>query len=264
MAAKRITVFSRYSTENCGLCVSVSVYVGLLALKLQIIYLNSENKRVFTGIIQKACLVSTVDKLTDFCRFSVFLPAELAHGLQVGASVAVDGCCQTVTRFDSVPQSNTSETLDGGVEVWFDAMQETLKRTTLSSLQPRQAVNIERAAKFGQEIGGHELSGHIDATIKIVALETTAENYIITLELPGDYSPYVFNKGYLGIHGASLTVSDLDKTKGTFRVYLIPETLRVTNLDTLKTGDSVNLEIDRRTQVIVDTVTAYLDEQAAN
>lgn len=215
---------------------------------------------MFTGIIQKACLVSTVEKQTDFCRFSVLLPKQLSAGLQIGASVAIDGCCQTVTRFDPVPESIG----DAVVEVWFDAMQETLKRTTLSSLQPQQPVNIERAAKFGQEIGGHELSGHIDTTIGIVAVETTAENHIITLEIPGDLSPYVFNKGYLGIHGASLTVSDLDKTSGTFRVYLIPETLRVTNLGVLRSGDSVNLEIDRRTQVIVDTVNAYLNEQASD
>ena len=213
---------------------------------------------MFTGIIQKACLVSTVERQKDFCRFSVLLPAELSAGLQIGASVAVDGCCQTVTRFE--PAVESSE--ESAVEVWFDAMQETLRLTTLSSLQPQQAVNIERAAKFGQEIGGHELSGHVDATINIVALETTAENHIITLELPGEMSPYVFNKGYLGIHGASLTVSDLDKARGTFRVYLIPETLRVTNLGVLKSGDAVNLEIDRRTQVIVDTVNAYLDEQS--
>ncbi len=215
---------------------------------------------MFTGIIQKACRIATVEKQTDFCRFSVLLPADLAAGLQVGASVAVDGCCQTVTQYDSVSDAEIGE----AVEVWFDAMQETLKRTTLSSLQPDQSVNIERAAKFGQEIGGHELSGHVDAEIKVAALETTAENHIITLELPGDLSPYVFNKGYLGIHGASLTVSDLDKKSGTFRVYLIPETLRVTNLGTLEAGDLVNLEIDRRTQVIVDTVTAYLDQQASD
>ena len=137
-----------------------------------------------------------------------------------------------------------------------------MKRTTLSSLELGQSVNIERAAKFGQEIGGHELSGHIDSTIKVKAVESTVDNHIITLELPTEFRRYAFNKGYLGIHGASLTVSDLDRANGTFRVYLIPETLRVTNLGSLKTGDYANLEIDRRTQVIVDTVNTYLEEQA--
>ena len=215
---------------------------------------------MFTGIIQKACLVASVEKQAEFCSFSVTLPTELSEGLQVGASVAIDGCCQTVTHYE--PES----ALDGGrgqpVNVWFDAMQETLKRTTLSSLEPGQSVNIERAAKFGQEIGGHELSGHVDATIEIKNIETTEDNHIITLQLPQDLKRYVFNKGYLGIHGASLTVSDLDRENGTFRVYLIPETLRVTNLGSLKPGNLANLEIDRRTQVIVDTVNTYLQEQA--
>ena len=194
-----------------------------------------------------------------FCRFSVLLPSDLAEGLEVGASIAVDGCCQTVTRFEHGPQPPVG--VGGAVEVWFDAMQETMKRTTLSSLQPQQSVNIERAAKFGQEIGGHELSGHIDVTISVLSVETTADNHIIELQLPEPFRHYVFNKGYLGVHGASLTVSDFDRSSGTFRVYLIPETLRVTNLGTLKTGDMANLEIDRRTQVIVDTVNAYMDNR---
>lgn len=206
---------------------------------------------MFTGIIQATCAIASVDKRDDFCRFSVMLPEALATDLETGASVAVDGCCQTVTNI--APTAS-------GVEVWFDAMQETLKRTTLSSLQTGQAVNIERAAKFGQEIGGHELSGHIDSTIAVIKLESTAENHIITFNLAKEQAAYVFNKGYLGLHGASLTVSDFDKATGNFSVYLIPETLRLTNLGSLKVGSRVNLEIDRRTQVIVDTVRAYLEE----
>jgi len=204
---------------------------------------------VFTGIVQANCPVSSVDGSADFCRFSVLLPATLAKGLEKGASVAVDGCCQTVTDF----VANGS-----GVEVWFDAMQETLKRTTLGTLAVDQLVNIERAACFGQEIGGHELSGHIDTTLEVISVKSVGDNHVISFQLPEEFRGYVFNKGYLGIHGASLTVSDYDKSTGQFSVYLIPETLRMTNLAGLEAGSQANLEIDRRTQVIVDTVVAYL------
>lgn len=206
---------------------------------------------MFTGIIQAKCPVASVETRENFCRFSVQLPLDLATGLEKGASVAIDGCCQTVTEF---------ETSEGAVEVWFDAMEETLKRTTLSELATDQSVNIERAARFGQEIGGHELSGHIDATIDVVSVNSSDDNHVIRFQLPDEFRAYVFNKGYLAIHGASLTVSDYDKSNGQFSVYLIPETLSMTNLGTLAKGARANLEIDRRTQVIVDTVAVYLSE----
>ena len=186
-------------------------------------------------------------------RFAVKIPAFLCKGLQIGASVAIDGCCQTVTQIDAADSDNAHT-------VWFDAMQETLRRTTLGSLLEGHAVNVERAAVFGQEVGGHELSGHVDDTIIVENIEQTSTNHIITLSLPNNISNYVFNKGYLGIHGASLTVSDLDRDNNTFKVYLIPETLKMTNLGECRQGDQLNLEIDRRTQVIVDTVKATLAE----
>jgi len=146
--------------------------------------------------------------------------------------------------------------------VWFDAMQETLLRTTLGGLLNGQRVNVERAARFGQEIGGHELSGHIDVKAQVLQVSKSETNHIITFALPKDIEAYVFNKGYLGIHGASLTVSDLDKAAGSFKVYLIPETLRQTNLGDFTEGSMLNIEVDRRTQVIVETVRSYLQENS--
>ena len=208
---------------------------------------------MFTGIINQTCSVAAIEKSLDFMRFAVKIPATLCKDLQTGASVAVDGCCQTVTQIDTIDTDNSHT-------IWFDAMQETLRRTTLGSLSVGHSVNIERAAVFGQEVGGHELSGHVDDTIVVENIEQTSTNHIITLSLPKTVSSYVFNKGYLGIHGASLTVSDLDRDNNSFKVYLIPETLKMTNLGQCKKGDRLNLEIDRRTQVIVDTVRATLAE----
>ncbi len=206
---------------------------------------------MFTGIVNQTCSVAAIEKSSDFMRFAVKIPAFLCKDLQTGASVAIDGCCQTVTQIDAIDTDNSHA-------VWFDAMQETLRITTLGSLLKGHLVNVERAAVFGQEIGGHELSGHIDDMVVVENIEQTSTNHIITLSLPSHINSYVFNKGYLGIHGASLTVGDLDRDNNTFKVYLIPETLKMTNLGQCRQGDRLNLEIDRRTQVIVDTVRATL------
>lgn len=205
---------------------------------------------MFTGIVQQTCPVAEVVRRQDFMSFAVTMPAELRQGLALGASVAINGCCQTVSELKDE-------------NVWFDAMKETLDITTLGDLQPGDAVNVERSASFGQEIGGHELSGHVDGKLKIEHIETTADNSVYTLVLPDHLGKYVFNKGYLAVHGASLTVSDLDKSSGRFKVYLIPETLRITNLGNFAAGDHLNLEIDRRTQVIVETVEAYMASQGS-
>lgn len=209
---------------------------------------------MFTGIVNQTCTVAQVESVPGLTRFAVELPPALSEGLEIGASVAIDGCCQTVTQLDSSPEDEQN-TL-----VWFDAMQETLLRTTLGSLLNGQSVNVERAAKFGQEIGGHELSGHIDVTARVLQVSKSETNHIITFSLPDEIEAYVFNKGYLGIHGASLTVSDLDKVASSFKVYLIPETLRQTNLGDFSEGAMLNIEVDRRTQVIVETVRNYLQE----
>ena len=209
---------------------------------------------MFTGIVNQTCPVVQLESLPGLTRFAVELPLVLTDGLELGASVAIDGCCHTVTQIDSSPADAQTRL------AWFDSMQETLLRTTLGSLVKGQRVNVERAARFGQEIGGHELSGHIDVKARVLQVDTSETNHIITFSLPDEIEAYVFNKGYLGIHGASLTVSDLDKTAGSFKVYLIPETLRQTNLGDFNEGAMLNIEIDRRTQVIVETVRNYLQE----
>jgi len=209
---------------------------------------------VFTGIVNQTCPVVELASAPGLTSFAVELPPVLTEGLEIGASVAIDGCCQTVTRLETSPADMQNSL------VWFDAMQETLLRTTLGSLLTGQRVNVERAAKFGQEIGGHELSGHIDVTARVLQVTTSETNHIITFALPDEIKPYVFNKGYLGIHGASLTVSDLDKVSDSFKVYLIPETLRQTNLGEYCEGAMLNIEVDRRTQIIVETVRSYLQE----
>jgi riboflavin synthase len=143
--------------------------------------------------------------------------------------------------------------------VAFDAIEETQRRSTLGRLRQGDRVNVERSARAGGEVGGHELSGHVDGTAEIVAVERPPGNHVITFRAARELMRYVFSKGFIALDGCSLTVVDVDRdagpgANGTFTVHLIPETLRVTTFGDKGPGDRVNLEIERRTQVIVDTV----------
>ena len=167
------------------------------------------------------------------------------RGLRRGASVAVDGACLTVTKIDKT-------------RVSFDLMGETLAKTTLGQLKENDRVNSERSASLGDEIGGHLLSGHITGTAEIVAIDHPENNHVVTFGVPPEWMKYIFPKGFIALDGASLTIVDVDKAAGTFTVWLIPETLRMTTFGFKKTGDRVNVEIDSRTQTIVDTVQALM------
>jgi riboflavin synthase len=140
-------------------------------------------------------------------------------------------------------------------------MAETLNRSTLGALQIGSRVNIERAAKDGAEIGGHPLSGHVDCVCEVYDIETPDNNYVITFKVPQSFSAYIFSKGYIGLNGTSLTVSNVNKRSGTFQVWFIPETMRLTTFGEKKVGDLINLEIERGTQVVVDTVRDFLEQR---
>lgn len=126
--------------------------------------------------------------------------------------------------------------------------------TTLGSLTPGALVHVERSARQGDENGGHVLSGHVDGTAEIAGVERTAENLALVVRVPAELSRYVFGKGFIALQGASLTVNRWDEAALTFRVNLIPETIRLTTFGEKRAGDRINLEIDRQTQVIVDTI----------
>ncbi|CAG9297736.1 riboflavin synthase subunit alpha [Celerinatantimonas diazotrophica] len=205
---------------------------------------------MYSGIIHGHYPITVVKRQPGLLTFAVEFPPSLIENLKLGASVAIDGVCQTVSKI-------------AGQQVFFDAMQETLDKTTLGYLQLQDSVNVERSLRYGDENGGHELSGHVDGRLSIVDIEQLEHNHILTLQVPPNYRKYIFNKGFLAIHGASLTVSDYQPLEGLFKVYLTPETLRLTNLGHFKKGDELNFEIDRRSQVIVDTVENYLSQRPA-
>ncbi len=197
---------------------------------------------MYTGIVQAMLPVQSIDRKTGLLSFRLELPDSLCKDLVTGASVAVDGVCFTVTE------------LDGNL-VSFDAMQETLAITNIDELQPGTQVNIERSARAGVEIGGHILSGHVLDVAVVSQVEASENNKKITFQGKPEWMCYVFNKGFLALNGASLTVADIDRKASQFSVNLIPETLRRTNFSLLQKGDRVNVEIDHQTQIIVDTIT---------
>lgn len=199
---------------------------------------------MFTGIVQGIARVVSVDEKPDFRTHIVELPAPLLVGLKVGASVAHNGCCLTVTAIN-------------GAQVSFDLMKETLRLTNLGEIQQGDYVNVERAATLSDEIGGHLMSGHIMTTAEITRIVTSENNRQIwfTVQEPA-LMKYILYKGYIGIDGISLTVGETSATR--FCVHLIPETLQRTTLGSKKLGNRVNIEIDPQTQTIVDTVERVL------
>ncbi len=195
---------------------------------------------MFTGIVQQTLSVHNIMEETKLNRVQYIFPNELLDGLKVGASVANNGTCLTVASIEDDLVS-------------FDVMMESLTVTNLGALKIGDEVNIERSLTFGDEVGGHVLSGHVHTQAKISNIEMPQNNYVISFELVDkSWSKYLFNKGFAAINGCSLTVNEV--VDGRFAVYLIPETLRITNFSELKVGDMVNLEVDSTTQTIVDTL----------
>ena len=203
---------------------------------------------MFTGIVQAVRRVVGVERAGGITTLSIALEGS-AEGLQTGASVAVNGCCLTASA------------LQGSIAA-FDLIRETTELTNLGRLAPGGLVNIERSFHVGDEVGGHILSGHIAASVPIVAVEAGEGRRLLTLQVPAEWLRYLMPKGFVALNGASLTIAELDRATGTISVSLIPETLARTTFDTAAIGDLVNLEVDSQTQAVVDTVRAVLADES--
>lgn len=201
---------------------------------------------MFTGIVQGVASIAAITDRPGLRTFTLNFPAGFAQGLEIGASVACDGVCLTVTSLNG-PDGDV-------VSADFDVMQQSLKLTTLGDFKQGDRINVERAAKDGAEIGGHPLSGHVDFTATVVEVRNPENNHVLRIAVPESHMRYVFAKGYIAINGASLTVAEADRRAGWFEVWLIPETLRQTTFGAKSAGTRLNVEIERSTQVFVDTV----------
>lgn len=204
---------------------------------------------MFTGIVQGVARVAAITDRTGLRSFELAFPEGFDSGLEIGASVACDGVCLTVT---ALPAPGLAR---------FDVMQQSLGLTTLGALIIGSAINVERAARDGAEIGGHPLSGHVDCQGRLLSIRQPENNHVLRIGVPASHMRYVFAKGYIAINGASLTVAEADRHERWFEVWLIPETLRMTSFADKQAGDTLNIEIERSTQVLVDTVRDALDER---
>jgi riboflavin synthase len=204
---------------------------------------------VYSGITRGLFPVVALDVGDGVTCFSVELSDELTHGIEIGASIAIDGVCLTAVKL-------------AGHRVSFDAVAETVSRTTLGSLYEGRLVSVERSCRVGDELGGHDVFGHVIGTGEVVARKHEGAEFALTIGVPPAWMKYILHKGFIALDGSSLTVGDTH-ADGRFDVHLIPETLRVTNFANKNLGDRVNVELDPRTVAIVDTVERVLREREA-
>lgn len=198
---------------------------------------------MYTGIVQGLEKVVEIRKGDGFVTIIVSDQQGFFADVFIGASVAVNGVCLTVTTIDREQQ-----------QIHFDISNVTLELTTLKSLKVGDEVNIERSAKVGAENGGHNLYGHIEGTAQVTQIERRGETLHIDLQVPAGNIKYFFLKGFIGLNGCSLTVNHVDRVKSEISIDLIPETLRLTTWKSVQVGDEVNYEIDQMTRTLVDTL----------
>ena len=203
---------------------------------------------MFTGIVQAVATISEVSENNGIRSFVIEFPNGFCEELAIGASVSIDGVCLTATRL-LTPN-----------KVSFDVMLQSLNVTTLGNFRVGSAVNAERAAKDGAEIGGHPLSGHIDFKAEVIEIARMDDNFRMRIGVEKRWMRYIFPKGYIAVNGASLTIAEVDKASGWFEVWLIPETLRMTTIGEKGVGNHLNVEIERETQVVVDTIREAFQE----
>ncbi len=203
---------------------------------------------MFTGIVQGVATIGSITDAKGIRTIDIEFPEGFCQDLEIGASIAIDGVCLTVTDCPT------------DTRVSFDVMLQSLNVTTLGDYAPGAAVNAERAAKDGAEIGGHPLSGHVDFTATIGEIDRREDNFRLQINVDPRWMRYLFPKGYIAVNGASLTMAAVDKKQGWFDVWLIPETLRMTSIGKKSVGDKLNIEIERQTQVVVDTIRDTIED----
>lgn len=198
---------------------------------------------MFTGIVQGLGTIKSIEEGNGITTLSIACPD--TQNLVIGASVAIDGICLTATSIKDKL-------------VTFDVIPETMERTTLGERVANDEVNIERSLRYGDEVGGHLLSGHIIGRGLLTYSENVGEGAQLKIKAPPSIQKYIQTKGYIGIDGISLTVGEVHGNE--FDLHIIPETLRLTTLGSKQVGDAINIEIDSTTMMIVETVERLLKE----
>ena len=198
---------------------------------------------MYTGIVAGTAPILSVEDGDGVRCFTVDLTG-FDGNLEIGASVALDGVCMTVVAIDSG-------------KVGFEAIDETLDRTTLAEKVIGDLLNVERSLRMGDELGGHLLSGHVMCTAEILDRAEVGEGMDLRVSMPDEARSYVLEKGYVAVDGMSLTVGRVEESG--FDLHIIPETIRVTTIGQKSVGDKVNIEVDSQTQAIVDTLSRSME-----
>ncbi len=183
---------------------------------------------MFTGLVREVGEVGWLRRTDQAVQLLIEAPRTAAR-VRVGESVAVNGCCLTVTAHRDR-------------QLMFDLLQESLDRTNLGALKPGDPVNLERALRVDGRLGGHFVQGHVDCTAEVLGVEEKGADLRLDVSLPAEFARYAAYKGSVAINGVSLTVAEIGDDR--FTVWIIPHTLENTNLGDLEPGDAVNLEFD--------------------
>ncbi len=183
---------------------------------------------MFTGIIEETGRVERFERGGDAWKLRIAAKDALAD-VALGDSIAVNGCCLTVVKFDET-----------GFE--FDLLEETRRLTSISAIAPGSAVNLERSLRFGGKMGGHFVTGHVDGLGVVEVFEPRGADRYLRVKAPAGSRKYLIHKGSIAIDGISLTVAEVEGDS--FAVWLIPHTVAATNLREKRVGDPVNLEFD--------------------
>jgi riboflavin synthase len=199
---------------------------------------------MFTGLVEEIGNVLWIRATDRGTQLQIAAPL-VAEKIRTGDSVAVNGCCLTVTarRAD---------------QITFDLLQETLDRTNLKTLRRDSPVNLERPLSGDASIGGHFVQGHIDCMAPVVSFDAAGADYRLEIELPNEFAHYIADKGSVCINGISLTVAEV--LPKSFAVWIIPHTKRFTNLSVAESGDSVNIEFDILAKYVERMLARYVPQ----
>ena len=201
---------------------------------------------MFSGIVQTVGKIESIKDKNHIKTIRIETHGNYLEDIAIGQSVSVDGVCLSLVK-------KNNEYCE------FEAVEETINRTTLGSYKQGTKENLEKSLKFGDTVGGHFVSGHIHTRGRIVEVELVGESKNILVEIEEKWIKYLTEKGYISVNGASITIGKV--SKNTFYVHLIPETLKTTNLDELIYDNYVNLEFDQTTIAIVDTTERLINQK---
>ncbi len=212
---------------------------------------QSEDFLLFSGIVEEVGRITEITQTADGCRLTIGAK-KVVNPVSLGDSISVDGICLTVVSFDAESFS-------------VEAVLETMRRTKLGEKKVEDGVNLERAVTLSDRLGGHLVTGHIDAVASVLKIEDDGFSKLITFELPAELAPYFVPKGSVAVDGVSLTVVDCPVPQGEdnlhFSVALIPHTLEATTFKSLKPGSKVNIETDVIARYVARWLEPHLDEK---